>query len=214
MQARLLLLLLSPSWLSFITVFTAAGLLIGETNWTYFTYNPGTFDFFYGPRGVVTTLEQAPDALSGFQRGVAENPLLYGIAILVAALLAAVIIFLCIRSLERGIGALTHMRQEAVESRHEAYSRALLRLAVLALWILYAVFSVVAVIPFCLLLSRIGAEDITTPSGLLTSVSAGLLLVLAFHLHVIFARVFCLRPRVYGGQAVIQAATIGKTKSL
>jgi len=214
MQLRLLLLLLSPSWLSFATVFVAAGLLIGEANWAYFTYNPGIFDFFYGPRGVVTTLEQAPNALASIQHGVAENPLFYGVGLIVVALVAAVVIFLFVRSVERGIGALTHMRHEAAESRHEAYSRALLRLAILALWVIYTAFSVAAAIPFCLLLSRIGAEDITTMPGLATSLFAAALLVLTFHAHVIFARMFCLRPRVYGGEAAIQAATLGKTKSI
>lgn len=212
MQLRLILLLLLPSWLSFSVVVGAAALLVGGANWTYFTYNPGIFDFFYGPRGVITTLEQSPNALAAVQRGVAENPILYGLGIVVIAAIVAIGIFLLVRVLENGMGAIRHLSHEAVESRHEAYHRAFLRFVVAMLWADYAVFSGVVAVPFCLLLSRISAENLLTTQGLVMSVSSTFLLALVFHGHVIFVRVFCLRPRVFGGEAAIEAATLGRLK--
>lgn len=201
-QLRLTLLLLSPSWLSFIACSAITFVTIGILNWSYFTYNQVLFDFFYGKNGLITILEQVPGAIDVQQ--VLDNPAVYSGVVIVFAIVAAVTVFLVVRGAERSVGAATHMG-EGVD-RRDYLQHAVLRCLVILLWVGYSYVSVQVLLPAALLFSRIGAEDFFAPMGMLLSVSAVLLLWIALHVHVIFARLVRLRPRVFGGEAAIESA--------
>src|SRR5688572_9938642 len=108
-QFRLILLLLCPSWLSFGVVTAITLVVVGVLNWSYFTYNSALYDFFYGSQGVITTLERAPSAVSDIQEFAVNNEIVFGIAIAVAAIAAAAIMFFALRAAEKGVGAVSNL---------------------------------------------------------------------------------------------------------
>lgn len=200
MQARLFGLLLKPSFLSLtVTVAGALGILL-FLNWPYFTYNPALYDFLYGSFGVITALEQSPEGIAELQDSLSTSPILYGIVILVLAAIAGRAAFVFVRSLK----ATGEYYASTIEEKHAALHQILIRGLVLTSWIVYIVISVMIIFPFCILLSRIGAESITTSGGIIMNLEAFLLLAVAIHFHVVFMRLFLMRPRVFGGDAAIQ----------
>lgn len=205
-QSQLTLLLLRPSRLSFSVVAAVTAVIVGAANWSYFTYDAHVYDFFYGASGIVTALEHSPDALGALQNGFVESPIINSIGILFFAVLAAMAVFVGIRGIEHGVGALRLLNTGTDADRQERMQHLKIRGAVLGLWAFYALFSINIALPFCLLLSRIGAEDFTTFAGAATSICATLLFALVVHVHIIFARLFCLRPRVFGGTTAIEDA--------
>jgi hypothetical protein len=169
-------------------------------NWPYFTYSPALYDFLYGNFGVITALEQSPEGLAKFQDTLSTSPILYGVAILLLALVAGKIAFSFVHSL----GATKEYYASTTEEKHDTLHRILIRGLVATTWIVYIVISVIIIFPFCILLSRIGAESITTSQGIIMNIEAFLLLAVSLHIHVIFLRLLCMRPRVFGGTAAIQ----------
>jgi hypothetical protein len=186
MQSRLFILLLKPSLFSGITAVVITLLVIGIANWPYFTYTTALYPLLYGDFGVVTALEQSPALTKNVQDAFARGA------------------FLVVRGVRGG----THT-VSALENANERKNTLQLlgeRLGILAVWILYTVISVTIIFPFCLLLSRIGADVITSPQGIFMNVGAFLLCIVSLHVHVIFFRLFLLRPRVFGGNAAIESA--------
>jgi len=203
-QWRLIVLLLRPSWLSFCLCSAVALAVIGVSNWSYFTYNPILYDFIYGERGIVTTLEQTPGAFEIEQ--LPHNALLYGVGVVALAVAAAVAVFFMVRGAERGVGAAAHVGRGI--DRREYLQHAALRVLVLGLWAGYVLMTITILVPTALLYSRIGAEDFFTVNGMATSVGGAVLFWLVVHGHVLFARLLCLRPRVFGGEAAIEGTMI------
>ena len=207
-QVRLLLVLICPSWLSFsLTAFTTCG-LITFSNWTFLAASPVLFETFYGEHGVITTLERSPNAVAAVQNSFSNNPVFYDVGLASIAVIAALGVFIALRSVEHGFGALQTIHEGTPVERHEKWQHGLVRTAVLVLWALYVLFTVHYAVPFCLLLWRIGVEDISWPLGLITSALVAALLFVVLHGHVIFARLFYLRPRTFGGNAVVESALI------
>lgn len=205
MQSRLFMLLLKPSLISSLAAICASALLIGAMNWPYFTYHAAFYPILYGESGVITVLEQSPNFTQGITRIIDQNPIFYGIVILSVAVLAGWIVLLIIRTIKSSYHSVETFSDEG--QRHDTLQHMLVRVFVLSMWIIYAALSVSIVIPFCLLFSRIGAEFITTLNGILMNVGAFLLLAATFHLHIIFLRMLLLRPRVFGGKALIEDVT-------
>lgn len=195
MQSRLLLLLLRPSLLSLLAVlFVALGILLWN-NWPYFTYNDALYKTLYGEFGAITALEQSPLLVQGTIEGLSTDPVLYMLAVILAACSAGWIVFILVRALR--LSGETGM----------FWQHAATRTVVLIFWVLYSATTIHFIVPFCLLFSRIGAEAITTPDGILMNVGAFTILAVTLHLHVIFLRLFLLRPRVFGGTIATEEAT-------
>ena len=205
-QWRLILLLVTPSWLSFCVVTAVTVLVVGVSSWSYFTYNPTFYDFFYGEHGIVTTLELAPGAVEAVQENISNNPVIYGVGIVVSAMIAAAIMLFVLRGAERGAQAASHLGNDI--DRRDYIQHVLLRLLLIVLWIVYALLSVNVLLPMCLLFTRIGAEDVTSPSGFGLAAASTFLFGMVLHGHIVFARMVCLRPRVFGSEAAIEDAII------
>lgn len=207
-QMRLLLVLITPSWLSFALTALLSGGLIAFSSWTFLAASPVLFETFYGEHGVVTTLERSPNAVAALQNGLADNPALYYAGLASLAVVSALAVFIAVRSIRHGLGALQVIHDGSPIERHEQWQHVLVRTAVLVLWALYILFTIRYAAPFCLLLWRIGVEDMSWPMGLIVSGLIAVLLFAVLHVHVIFARLFCLRPRAFGGDAVVESALI------
>jgi hypothetical protein len=201
MESRLLLLLVTPSFVSSITACLGAAIFIIVVNWPYFTYNSAFYPILYGEFGAVTALEQSPALLQGIIEGVSTSPVLYAVLVLTGAAIAGWVVFLFIKGTRASVGSLHNIAE-----RHTAFERAGARILIGILWILFIFISVQTILPFGILVSRIGAESITTVTGILMNIGAFLILAITLHLHILFGRLFLLRPRVFGGKNAIEAA--------
>jgi hypothetical protein len=200
MQSRLFLLLIKPSFVSLVTVIIAAAAVTMIVNGSYFTYNEALYPVLYGEFGAITALERSPGLVEGVIEGFSTNPIIYGIIVFIAAIIAGWVVFLVIHAIRSG--------KEAVETpdRHTVIQRAIARTVVGIMWSLYLFASVVTLIPIDLLYSRIGAEAILTLEGALFVITSYLGLAIILHVHIIFARLFLLRPRVFGGKIALEEA--------
>jgi 4-amino-4-deoxy-L-arabinose transferase-like glycosyltransferase len=201
MQSRLLLLLLRPSLFSLVTVICLTLGILLWNNWSYFTYNDALYSTLYGEFGAITALERSPSLIQGVIDGLSTSPILYTLVVILAAAIAGWLAFLVIKVIRSG-----RELTESTFQQHSAWQRLGMRILVALLWVLYSIVTLYYVIPFCLLLSRIGAETIATPQGIGLNIGALALLVFALHIHIIFLRLFLLRPRVFGGAIDIEEA--------
>lgn len=200
MQARLFLLLLKPSFLSLIVTLLITLVVIGGLNWPYFTFNSGLYNFLYGEFGVVTALEQSPESIRHFQDSLSTSPIVYAIVVLLLAFIAGRAAFYFVH----GLKSTGTFYDSTTEEKHEMIHSFITRILIAGAWVLYGVISFSFVIPFCILLSRIGAETITSSQGIIMNIEAVALFACCLHLHVVFARLFLMRPRVFGSEATIQ----------
>jgi hypothetical protein len=207
-QIRILLLLIRPSWISFGAVGCATLLLFGFANWSFVTASPLLYDSFYGEGGIVTTLERSPDALSAMYTAISSSPIVYSVGLLVLALVAGVVVFVSIRSVEHGVDAFKRRGADAPFQLHEWRQRLLARLSVFVLWAIYMVFTANIALPYSLLLSRIGIEGAEGWISVVITCGAVMLLFVTLHINIIFARLMCLRPRVFGGEAAVESIFI------
>lgn len=182
--------------------------LLGAANWAFITSNPLLYDFFFGEAGVVTILETAPEPDT-----TTASPILYYAAVSAVAITVGVVLFLGLRSIHRQISSRTgrplptkleRYRQHVLNE--ELGARIAFRFGVLVAWLVYGVLFMQFLLPFAVLLSRIGAEQLSTVDGWLKNLWGFLLIALALHIHVIFARLLVMRPRLYGGEAAIEEA--------
>lgn len=203
MQTRLLLLVLRPSFSSAIAVLgLAIGLLIAA-NWPYFTYNASFYAMFYGDFGIVTTLERTPAAAFNFIQDIGENKFLYIAGVGALAALGGWAAYILVRAIHRGI--LTAELLEHSSERISTLEHIAIRIFIAIMWFLFGFITIGSLIPLGLLMSRIGAESITTFSGILLNLGAVVLLTTVFHFHIVFLRLFLLRPRVFGGKSQIES---------
>jgi hypothetical protein len=204
----LILLLLKPSLTSLaLTVITGVGLL-GAANWTFITSNPFLYEFFFGDGGVVTAFESSP----GFEAAEAP-PLIYFIGVSIAAIIGGGILFFILRGLHQLFRRLSsgHQETQLEQYRHHVLNQELgarmgFRAGVFVVWVGYTALFLQFFLPFAILMSRIGAEQLDTPEGWIRNVWAFVIVSLCLHLHIIFARLFVMRPRLFGGEAAIEEA--------
>ncbi len=204
MQSRLFILLLKPSLFSGIATVAVTLFVIGVNNWPYFTYTTALYPILYGDFGVITAFEQSPALTKGIQDALENNPIIYGVIVGIAAILAGWGAFLIIRGIKSGAHTIESL--ENTEERKGTLQQIGERIGILVIWILYIFMSINILFPYCLLLSRIGADVITSAQGILMNIGAFTLFAAVVHIHVIFLRLFLLRPRVFGGRAAIENA--------
>lgn len=192
---------------SFLSATAAIGLAVGIlalTNWPYFTYNPVFYAMLYGEFGLVTVLERTPASAVTFINDLGQNQYFYIIAAGLVAVLAGWAAFTLVRAIHRGV--LTAEMLENANERVSTLEHIAVRVFIAIMWFLFGFVTLGSLLPLGILMSRIGAESIFTASGIFLNLGAILLLALVFHIHIVFLRLFLLRPRVFGGKNDIEEA--------
>lgn len=203
--------LLTPSLLSgYATFFVACGLL-GVGAWSYLTQGEFLHDYLFGPFGIVTAMLYAPDFFAVFRRTIVNNPATYNAFIVVAALLVGWLVYELLEALRR-LANNTSMVWYEFHARtpqaRQALTETLVRLVVRCVGatalVLYMVFLVNMLIPFCMLMIQNGIDHLASlPLLALGTFGASLLfLILSLHVNLVLIRLSLLRPRLFGGWAV------------
>jgi len=216
-QQTLLRLLLIPSFMSgFLTVFVTC-LVLGYSGWLFLKGDNIFYNYLFGAYGLHTFIWQQSSGLSAWSEAFLSGPLAYYMLVGGAATAVGVAIF----TLLHWIGMLKSSARELIQdvasqqaSRKAAASELLERMAIRAVsviaWAIFSAFFVSSIIPFAIVLNQVGvrlwAEQGNYGLGFGVSGLALLLLALTLHMHIVFARLCFLRPRIFNASSVIEEA--------
>ena len=183
-------------------------------NWTSILKKVPFYDYFFGPNGTVTDLQVVTGVGKSMPLNVAvtNEQFIHSISIIGGAVLGVTILFIAIKLIMLLVNSasMTFKELTAAETpakravERELGRRISIRAIVLAIWVLYTLLFVKAILPFAILASQIGlVEDRPISTGIYYMMFAGLLIFFSTHVHVIMARLFLLRPRIFGGRELI-----------
>ncbi|HUS26099.1 MAG TPA: hypothetical protein VMY99_02005 [Nevskiaceae bacterium] len=207
-QKRLFGLLLRPSFFSFTVTGALALALLGAANWS----KVANSNLFSGYLSLADVLQSAPDGFSAFFDVLFAKTFIYNIIIFIVALLVGLLAYVALVGFERGLAGITGSlsdaknaaRMQGRQAKVEAGARLGARFVTLVGWAVYWVVFLKVAVPFCVLAFRTGIDDLGHIGWGYTLLAFGLLWF-CLHLHVVFIRLFLLRPRVFGGEDVIAA---------
>ncbi|MEO6513403.1 MAG: hypothetical protein ABIR37_01810 [Candidatus Saccharimonadales bacterium] len=214
-QQPLFRLLLRPSFMSgSLVLLTTLGIL-GYTAWLYISDSQMLYDNLFGSYGLQDFISQNSGGFMSWQKVLLASPIAYYMLVGGVAIAAGMAVFTVLQVVGSLFRNTTSFMHEAVGGRSgrlalwgELFARLWLRVLALVGWAFYAAAFVSMLLPFAILLNNTGVESVhqNDMSGIAVCAAALLLLLLSFHLHVIFARASMLRPRLFGGDAEIAAA--------
>ncbi len=207
-------LLLRPSLLSSTACSLFVAAVLASANWSFIHKTIPFYEYFFGPEGLVTVLQSNQGGGSAIGHALTSKSAGHNAAILGGALLAGIATYIAIRLILGMIGgiSMTLREMQAVDTpakhqvEHELVKRVSVRMLVVFVWFAYVYIFIKVILPFCILASRVGLDDknqlIEGIGYVLFAVS---LLFVSTHLHVVMARLFLLRPRVFGSEEVVLA---------
>jgi len=216
-QRALLRILLLPSFLSGTLVGVAAVGILGYHVWEYVSNNQLFYSHLFGAYGIKTYLWQSSFDLVAWSRAFLGSSVAYYLLVSGAAIAAGLLVFTILQGvtlLSRGTSHLLHETAIPVESRKVIYTELLrqlgLRILGLVGWGAYAAFFASILYPFVVTLNQVGLErrGHAPLAGWSICLAALLFLAVALHMHVIFARLCMLRPRLFGGARALEAADV------
>lgn len=215
---RLTRLLLLPSFLSGAFMFCWALFLVTYNGWLYLSEQQLFYDYLFGMHGLKTYIWQYSQNVTAWQTSFLGSPAAY-YALVGAAATAAGLVVYCVLQLS---GIVSHNIGEGLEElrgkagirktvARELLTRLGLRLLSIICWGFYAAFFFSTMAPFLSVLNRVGIDLINNNQLYGLGVCFGVLLLLFFslHLHIVFMRLVFLRPRVFGGDRVIEEVKAG-----
>lgn len=210
-HARLTLILLSPSLLSGALAVFLSGIIVTATAWS--TVNPSSVlhGYLFGEYGFTATLKSADNPLSALN-GALASPAAYNVAVLLFAAFIGLFVYVLLEGIGRVSGEATgHLDEVELVTNADERARmkkllglhATLRIIMLATWLIYIAFYVRLLAPFAVELARLDTFDAWSWLQIGSVSASFLLLLVLFHVHVIFLRLLFLRPRLFGLQNII-----------
>ncbi len=192
-------------------MFFVALAIIGVGAWSYVSQGEFLHDYLFGPFGVVTAMVYAPDLFVLFRQTIVNNSITYDAFILVCAVLIGVLVFELVETLRRVTSSTSVVWYEFHSNSpqaQEALKETLIRIATRCLGaiglLVYTLFLVNILVPFCILMVQNGIDQFSVSPLMAVGsfVLSFLYLILSLHVIVILARLSLLRPRLFGGWAV------------
>lgn len=205
-------LLLRPSPLSSVvcSIFVIATLT--TANWSFIHKTIPFYEYFFGPEGLVTTLQNSQGSGAAIGHALTGKSLGHNVEILGGALIAGLAAYVAVRIIVRMIGGISMTLREiqAVDTpakhevEHQMVRRAGIRGLVALVWLAYLFLFLKVIVPFCVFASKVGLDEKNQlTDGIGYVFFAVCVLSLSTHLHVVLARLFLLRPRVFGSEEVV-----------
>jgi hypothetical protein len=211
-QRRLTKLLLMPSLTSGSLAIGSALAVLGYSGWLFISENQLFYDYLFSAYGL-HTFAWTQVGNSAWHRSFLASPLAYYALVAAAAAAAGLAVYTVLQGATLVLNWTTSLVKEARDpsaSRRAIFNEQLarlgLRIVTLAGWGLYGAFFVSTLVPFTIVLTQFGVGRIEAGSsmGWLQCFGAVVLFAATLHLHVVFARLCLLKPRVFGGGAAIK----------
>jgi hypothetical protein len=210
-------LLLLPSFLSGMVTFLISISVLGYSAWLYTTSNQLLYNYLSGPYGLQSYVLQNSLQFSAIKSILFASPISYYIVLVGVALVIGMTVFVFLQIATSIVRGSTTMVEEALDHgpgsgriKLQLLYRLFLRILSVGGWVIYLAFFVSSLAPFTVLVLQGGIDAIQAQNyeGGVMCLAALLALMLALHLHVVFARLSLLRPRIYGGEDEVIAAEI------
>jgi len=205
-QSRLLFILLRPSVASFFCTSIFAGATLLGASWTYLKTQSFFSIYLSGEYNLRTLLSEINTAVGH----TLDKILSYNILVIGAAILAGLIVYVLLQSLTHmheeissSFSQIEYANQDKNSAEKELRRRIGLRVATTVTWLLYAFVFFDIIVPYTAAIvtkNSMHLSVLDSMYNLLTFVG----LWLATHIHIIFLRLLLLRPRVFGGQHIIE----------
>jgi len=204
-QERLIGVLLRPSLFSSTVSMVISLAVLGAANWTYVSHKLLFYDYFFGPDGMVRAIQESSDS-SAILDVVFSKSFGYNLAILGGAIAAGFAVFILLQVLSRvtkdASGVYEDLRAiDSVPKRmieREIGRRIIMRIVLAVVWIAYTFVTIKLIMPFCVFTTGVGLKALWGLDGI-AFILFGLAMSFAcLHLHVVLARLFLFRPRVFG----------------
>lgn len=212
-QLRLFKLLLTPSFSSVLVALLSTSFLLASGNVDYLVQNQFLNDYAsLEPQQLAALLDSWQQEVAAGAIYIFDRPEVYLAAIALAAALIGLLVFACLEIVTRSAFSVHDdweqiaFTQGTVKTRveQEIGLRWLIRISATLLWIFYWGFWLSTLLLFSILLVRAGLGKLPASSGISTIFLGTLMLALSIHIHVIFARLVTLRPRLFGGLRAIE----------
>lgn len=218
-QLRIIRVLLIPSPLSAAVCTLFALAILSIAGLAAVNQHHLFYDYLYGRYGIVTTLQHTPSYhWPSPIASLVNQPVTYHVLIFFVWAIIGLIVYVVVEGFHSMVtGATTtwrdmHFAHAFVRSVEvEVGVRLSLRIINLLLWVGYTYLFVSILVPFCILLDGVGLDNVSFVSwgGALYLVSSFVLLLICTHLHVIFARLVALRPRLFSYNDKVLAEIFG-----
>jgi hypothetical protein len=179
---RMTHLLLTPSMVSAALCFVIGIVALSLADWTFFFKELSKHQYLTGRQNL------GDYSVAGHRLGAL-------IPIDAATLLGGVF---CLLFVVLFFQTLAAIRRQTVEGPGDGFRRFGARLLVLAAWLTYIFVTAKIILPFCALAVRLGGDLLLAWQGFAYLLFGIALFVGALHVHIIFLRLFMLRPRVFG----------------
>jgi hypothetical protein len=204
-------LLLLPSLLSGLFVIITVSCMLGIMAWTYISHQQLFYEYLFGRYGLTTILLIAPDSFSAVRMALINGSLTYYSVVFVAAISATLVTYTILETgqrMTRGTWTLWRELNEDTKLSREILRQTIMRLIIRVIslfgWMAYFIAFIDVLLPASIVLLQIGISMIAANQSLGWGyvLVAWLLLAVTVHMHVTFARLTFLRPRLFGGQEI------------
>lgn len=209
---RILLLLLPSLSSGTLTLLTALTLL-AASGWSYINDNLLFYDQLFGIYGFKTLLLQS-DGLYALQHALLDSSITYYILLVATGITVGLIVYTLLEAARVTVHTTAEELHEIGDTdpahktaAREALERLLLRVTGLVGWGVYVAVFVSILLPFSIVLAQTGIDMLETSriGGVVHCVGAFALLAMGLHIHIIFARLSMLRPRLFGDADIEEA---------
>lgn len=207
-QLQLFVLLLQPSVFSFAVAALASGALLAVGNWSGIANSRLLYDYL----SIGNILGTTPEGFTTFLDALLGGRAAYLFVTLALAATVSLLVYLFLDSIENMVnGFLTsNVRVRSLSERGqqrilaEMITHIIFRAAAFLAWGMYTALFVMVIVPYLVYVFGSATADLSHMQWR-EALPAWILAWLALHVHVIFLRLFLLRPRVFGGEDVVAA---------
>jgi len=212
---RRLRLLLLPSQFSGCLCLIIALLICVVRAWSYIQHYQLFYEFLFGAYGFNTLLLEAPNSLYVISNAILNSTATYYVLLVMCGVLASLTTYAVLQA----FGTARRATNEVIDELHQgtpAYKQAaresFLRLGLRVIsvigWTIYTIVFLSVLIPFSIsiLYNSIDLIQDTRWVGWIVAILSVLVITLCLHIHVVFARLVWLRPRLFGGDREIEEA--------
>jgi hypothetical protein len=216
-QWRLFRLLFLPSLLSGLVASGAAVAFVAYSAWQYIQENLFFYEYLFGSHGFRMFFWERQTSWQSFWQGLLSDSFIYGMFVAAAAVITGVVIYAILQGIsilfrQTSELALTVEASGATRSAllAEVVTRLCLRIIGIMGWTLYTALFVAVIMSYVVTQIQQGVTSVQAGmlQGIWLMLWACVVLAVGLHVHIIFVRFCALRPRVFGGDKVIEEVEI------
>lgn len=207
-QLRLFVLLLQPSIFSFTLITVLTGALLAGGNWSGITNSRLLYDYL----SIGNVLDTTPESFTVFFDALMRGQAVLLLGVLSVAIVVSLLVYLFLDKIEGMLSDFLASTFNTQATSGQARGQILAEIAAHLIfragafvgWGMYSALFVALALPYLVFMFGSGIADLNNIQWEYV-LPAYILLWWALHMHVVFLRLFLLRPRVFGGSDVIAA---------